>query len=155
EEATLHLLPHLWFRNTWWREPPPNPRPVIERTAAGGHPAVTAVHPELGTYALHVDRDVPLLFTENETNDARVFGHPPTAGFVKDGINECVVAGREDAVNHTKGTKAAAWLRLSIPAGASTVVRLRLVAGASEPAEPFTGFDAIVEERRRDADDFY
>src|SRR5262249_1389002 len=150
EDATVHLLPHLWFRNTWWREPPPTPRPVLERTAAGGRPVVTAVHSELGTYALYVDRDAPLLFTENETNEARVFGSPRTAAFVKDGINDCVVAGRDDAVNDTKGTKAAAWLRLSIPAGASTVARLRLVAGASEPADPFAGFDAIVEERRRD-----
>ncbi len=151
EAAELHLLPTLWFRNAWawW---PDQPKPSLRQTAGG---AVAASHSEIGDYVLHCDGDARLLFTENETNNQRLFGTANPTPHVKDGINDFVVAGRADAVNPDQtGTKAAAHYRLNVAAGAAAVVRLRLAPGASGGAFG-DEFDRIVEERRREADAFY
>src|SRR4051794_24744218 len=117
EAATLHVLPTLWFRNTWtWWPGAPKPllKQVPDRT---GSSAIAAPRPELGDRFLYCEGDVPLLFTENETNNARLFGGTNASRYVKDGINNYVVAGRLDAVNpeHT-GTKASAHYRLTVDA---------------------------------------
>ena len=127
DAATLDLLPRLWFRNEWsWHADAK--RPALTQVAAGpGRSAVRAVHPRLGTRYLYCEGDVPLLFTENETNMQRVFGVPNQSAYVKDGINDAIVHGRDGVVNPEKtGTIAAAHYRLTIGPGESVVVRLRL-----------------------------
>src|SRR6516225_6849436 len=109
EPAALHVLPTLWFRNiwTWW---PGTPKPALQQaTGRPGARAVAASHPLVGERYLYCEGDVPLLFTENEPNNARLFGTPNASPYVKDGINNYVVHGQHEAVNpeHT-GTKAAA-----------------------------------------------
>jgi Glycosyl hydrolase family 63 C-terminal domain len=154
EAAELHVLPTLWFRNTWtwW---PDQPKPLLRAMpAAGGVSAVAASHAELGDYYLYYDAGPPLLFTENDTNNERLFGTPNASPHVKDGINNYVVAGRQDAVNRNRtGTKGAAHYQVNVGAGATAVIRLRLSGAAS--ADPFGPFDQIVEQRRREADMFY
>jgi hypothetical protein len=155
ETASLHLLPTLWFRNTWtwW---PGQPKPSMHqgpgKDTAG---TIAALHNDLGSFSLYCQGDPPMLFTENDTNNERLFGTPNTAPFVKDGVNNYVVSGMEAAVNPNRtGTKAAAHYQLTIDAGETEVVRLRL-AGAP-PERPFgASFDQVMEERRREADAFY
>jgi len=157
DESLVHVLPTLWFRNrwTWW---PGEPKPSLRATAGeNGGSAIAASHPTLGGYLLHCEGDAHLLFTENETNNERLFGTANPTSYVKDGINDYVVAGRHNAVNpnHT-GTKAAAHYRLSVGAGATAVVRLRLSNAAAGTGEPFGArFAQIIEMRRDEADDFY
>ncbi len=114
ESAELHVLPTLWFRNQWsWQGNPD--RPALQRLGT----AVKAVDPKLGARYLYCEGDVPLLFTENETNTQRIFGVPNRSPYVKDSINDCIVYGRQDAVNpEQKGTKAAAHYRLTVKPGA-------------------------------------
>ena len=150
EAARLHLLPTLWFRNTWsWREEAPKPS---LREAAG---VIRASHPELGDYTLSFDGAPELLFTENESNLQRLWGQPNASPWVKDAFHHYVIDGNAEAVNPAKtGTKAAARYFLDVPAGSSSAVRLRL--SAAPPVEPFgEGFDAIFEARLADADEFY
>jgi hypothetical protein len=150
EAARLHVLPTLWFRNTWsWG--PGGPKPVV-REAAGG---IRASHPQLGDYVLSCDGAPELLFTENESNVRRLWGQANAAPWVKDSFHQYVVSGDAGAVNPAKtGTKAAARYVLDVPAGGSSVVRLRLSAEA--PAAAFgKDFDATVAARIADADEFY
>jgi hypothetical protein len=157
EAATLHLLPTLWFRNTWsWDHGAK--RPILSRGRAAGRTAVVVAEcPDLANnYRLYCEGDPELLFTENETNHDRLYGTENGHPYVKDAFHEYVVHGRKDAVNPAKaGTKAAAHYTLQVPAGGSAVVRLRLTDG--EPAgTPFGGeFDRIFADRIREADEFY
>src|SRR5262252_4740994 len=106
EAALLHVLPTLWFRNTWawW---PEKGKPTLRAAdAAAGCRAIHASHPELGDYVLHCEGETALLFTENETNNARLFSGRNATPYVKDGINDCVVHGQSWAVNPEQtGTK--------------------------------------------------
>src|SRR3954447_15735971 len=105
EPADIHVLPTLWFRNTWsGRE---TPVPALQEVAdANGRPAIAATHADLGRRWLYMDGDPVLLFTDNETNSERLFGRPNPVSFVKDGINDFVVSGRAQAVNPARrGTK--------------------------------------------------
>ena len=150
EAARLHLLPTLWFRNTWsWKAG--QPRPMLRES--GG--AIRASHPELGDYTLSCDGAPELLFTENESNAERLWGQPNASPWVKDAFHAYVIAGNTEAVNPAKtGTKAAARYVLDVPAGGASVVRLRLA--ATPPVQPFgKGFDAMVAARLADADEFY
>jgi hypothetical protein len=154
EAAILHLLPTLWFRNTWsWTRPTPS-KPVLRQRGAQ---VVAASHPVLGDRYLVCDREVPILFTENETNLQRVFGLPNACPYLKDGINNAVVHGQREAVRTHAGTKAAAHYRVNVPPGAVQVVRLRL----GEPDWPSPGdafderFDSVLQARVREADAFY
>ncbi len=153
--ATLHVLPTLWFRNLWsWGGDAP--RPVIRQAAGSSSPVIAAAHPELGERFLACEGAAALLFTENETNAARLFGAPNRTPYVKDGINDYVVHGRGEAVNpaHT-GTKAAAHYPLTVEAGASRTLRLRLF-DVSAKSEAFgRDFDATMDARRKEADEFY
>jgi mannosylglycerate hydrolase MGH1-like protein len=157
DQATLHVLPTLWFRNTWsWWPDPPKPT-LREAAAPKGTRVVQASHAELGERWLHVEGDAPLLFTENETNNRRLFHGPNASPYVKDGIGDYVVHGRRDAVNpQGVGSKAAAHHRLEVPAGGTAVLRLRLTDTASRPGgDPFAGFEKTFEARRGEADEFY
>jgi hypothetical protein len=155
EPAELHVLPTLWFRNTWtwW---PELPKPSLRAVASSGNAsAIAASHATLGDYVLYCDGSPPLLFTENETNNERIFGTPNASPYVKDGINNYVVAGRQQAVNPAQtGTKAAAHYRLDIAANETVVIRLRLRDAAL--SDPFgSELGQLFDMRRRDADEFY
>ena len=171
DAAELHVLPTLWFRNDWapWiaRSNRADEKPNLKQTkAAAGTNAVAVSHPLLGEFVLACEGDVPLLFTENETNSARLFpGQNNASPYVKDGINNYVVDGSQDAVNPEKqGTKVAAHYRLMVEPGQSTSVRLRLTnqAAVRERGKPKTAatvfggpFDKIFDARQQEADDFY
>jgi len=158
EAAELHLLPTLWFRNTWsWDVGAA--RPQLQATAsAPGQVVIAARHQTLGARWLHAEGAPELLFTENETNFPRLFGVPARSPYVKDGINERVVGGKEDAVNSARvGTKAASWYRASVPAGGQIALRLRLTDADPARAGAAFGldFEEIFSRRMRDADEFY
>jgi hypothetical protein len=165
EAASLDLLPTLWFRNTWSWWPMEHKPNLIAVKSDGGFVSVLARHPDLGDRYLFMDRDVPLLFTENETNTQRLWNHPNTAPFVKDGINDCVVHGQKNTVNQLlTGTKCSAQYHLTIEPGKSRSVRLRLtddkktVASANAPQRSQffqTDFSQIMAQRRRECDEFY
>jgi hypothetical protein len=131
--AELHVLPTLWFRNDWasWiaesNRAAENPH-LKQTKAMGGMSAVAATHPVLGEYVLACEGKVPLLFTENTTNNERLLpGQPSDSPYVKDGINNYVVEGKQGAVNPEKqGTKVAAHYRVNVGAGQTKVIRLRL-----------------------------
>nr|WP_236646400.1 hypothetical protein [Gemmatirosa kalamazoonensis] len=150
EAASIHVLPQVWFRNTWsWSDGAP--RPALH---AIDQRAIEARHPDLGRYVLHCDPGATLLFCDNDTNTPRLFGSD-APGYFKDAFHEYVVDGRHDAVNPRRaGTKAAAHYLLAVPAGGAAQVRLRLSDAPSLP-RPFTEFDAIVASRQREADEFY
>ncbi len=156
EETRLHLLPTLWFRNTWsWTGD--GKKPTLKETSdSGGAKVVEADHHTLEKRWLYCDRTPRLLFTENETNFERVFGAPNASPYVKDGINDYIVSGNEAAVNPGSiGTKMAAHYILAVPPGGSVTVRLRLT---DEPGmkDPFgAGFEEIFQRRIADADEFY
>ena len=155
ETATLHVLPTLWFRNTWsWGGNAP--RPALRR-ASGGASAIAASHPELGERLLACEGAPTLLFTENETNAERLFRSPNRTPYVKDGINEYLVHGRREAVNPGQtGTKAAAHYPVTVGAGESRSIRLRLGLAAPAGGELLgRDFDEVLRARRADADEFY
>ena len=150
EAATIHLLPTLWFRNTWsWGDGEPKP----SLRAEGG--TIVASHPELGDMSLSCDGYPELLFTENESNVYRLWGQANPSPYVKDSFHQYVVEGEKEAVNPARtGTKAAAHYVVDVPAGGSSVVRLRL--SAARPAAPFgPAFDASFRARLADADEFF
>ena len=163
DAADLHLLPTLWFRNDWsaWIAESNRAarKPNLRQTEApAGVSAAAAAHPVLGEFVLSCEGDVPLLFTENETNHVRLFpGQQNESAHVKDGINDRVVHGREDAVNPGKqGTKVAAHYTVTVRAGQSEVIRVRLSRNSSTQEGPFgKAFDDVFAARLREADDFY
>ena len=151
DAAALHVLPQLWFRNTWsWT--PGAARPQLR---AGPHGTLAATHAELGTYFLHADgTPTGRLFTDNESNAARLWGAAPLPGHCKDAFHERVVHGRVAAVNpQQQGTKSAFWHELEIPAQSHARLRLRLMQHATPSA--FSHFDRIFKERIAEADEFY
>ena len=157
EDATLNLLPTIWFRNTWsWdREvPKPNLKLVQTEPAVGdlARSAIELNEPELGRRWFQYEGEPEVLFTENETNAERVFNATNTSPYVKDGINNYVVNGVREAVNpKAEGTKAAANYSLTIKSGQSASIRLRL----STAPKPFTDFDTTFAQRINEADEFF
>jgi hypothetical protein len=163
EAASIDVLPTVWFRNTWsWGASPH--KPVLHR-ADGVLPAIALEEPKYGRRWLHcvepaagdaVAGGPELLFTENETNTLRLFGYGE-AGFTKDSFHRYVIDGEQDAINPAqRGTKAAVRHRLSVPAGGTVTVRLRLNDRAPHGFAPSAAaFDAIVDARRGEADEFY
>ena len=150
EPARLQLLPTLWFRNTWsWGDE--GSKPVLRESAG----AIVASHPDLGDYTLSCDGGPELIFTENETNAARLWQQPNPTPYVKDAFHRYVVSGERDALNPARtGTKAAARYLLEVPAGGREVVRLRLAAGTT--ARGFgRAFEEVFRRRLFDADEFY
>jgi hypothetical protein len=159
QAATVHVLPTLWFRNTWsWGGEAPK---LGLRRLEGprGISVVGASHAELGERYFYCEGSVPLLFTENDTNAERLFGKPNATPWVKDAFNDYLVRGKTDAVNPAQiGTKAAAHYRLTVEPGRSAEVRLRLSPddlSALAPGPFAPEFDATFEARRQEADAFY
>ena len=163
ETAKLHLLPTLWFRNDWAKWIADSNRaaskPNISQFDAEGISAMRATHSTLGEFILYCDGNVPLLFTENETNNARLF---PTvqneSPYVKDGINDYVVNGKQEAVNpEKKGTKASAHFQGDVATGQTAVIKLRLCKIPSPLKDSLFGkaFDKIFADRLAEANEFY
>ena len=158
DASTLHVLPTLWFRNTWtWSAT--SQKPVLKEVAGIiGTRTIAATQAELGDRFLYCETDVPLLFTENETNNERVFDQPNTSRYVKDGINNYVVSGKQDVINREMiGTKASAHYQVTIGSGTMATIWLRLSEHAPHSIkEPFgRQFAETIRTRRREADDFY
>ncbi len=162
EAATLHLLPTLWYRNTWiWgcRHEGCSIKPRIE---AAGDSALQTDHVTFGRHTLAAGPDPNgqpprWLFTENETNTRRLFGAENWTPYVKDAFHEYLVQGRTEAVSPKPvGTKAAALYRLDIPAGSDVVVRLRLAAQGTTASPGLRDeFEGVFRDRMREADEFY
>ena len=164
ETAALHVLPHLWFRNTWsWEadadRKKPQLRPIEDAANVSG---IVADGLSFGKRYLYFENSAEILFTENETNNEKLYRAPNVSGFAKDGINEWVVNRNEAAVNPEKtGTKAAAHYALEIGAGQSATLKMRLTdrefAGGGEQSAKniFKDFDEIFSLRKKEADDFY
>jgi hypothetical protein len=168
EPATLHMLPQLWFRNTWsWKTN--GTKPVLRATDAG---TIVADDPDLGRYEFYPDNCVlhlqhaivqapELLFTDNETNVRRLYGQNGVAGYFKDAFHEYVIGGNAAAVNpRGRGTKAGVLYQVRIAAGGAAQIRLRLQASESASASSprrlaFDDFDALMAQRIREADAFY
>jgi hypothetical protein len=166
ESALLHLLPTLWFRNTWsWSEK--TPKPILKGVSTGlTGSLISASHPILGDRYLYCEVKVPLLFTENETNTEQIFGTPNKSPYVKDGIQNYIVLGKTSAINPLwVGTKASAHYRLEIDAGGTKEVRLRLSDIIPPPlgqlkggtgGDPFgPSFEEVLNSRKEEADAFY
>jgi hypothetical protein len=152
QQATVHLLPTLWFRNTWWMGGAKGALHAVTGDA-NGTAVIAADHPDLGQFELRCVGAPELLFTENENNSERLWGTANATPFVKDAFHQYVVHGRTDAVNPARtGTKAAALYRLDVPAEGSQTVRLRLCpAGADHVDDAERLFAARVAH----ADQFY
>jgi hypothetical protein len=153
DAAPIHLLPTLWFRNTW-SVGAPSPKPSL-RAVDGPKPCVNARHDRVGEYWLHVRDEADLLFCDNETNTERLWGQPNTSAYVKDGVDRAVVHGDADAVNSVSGTKVAAHWQAVVPAGGVVVLDVRLTSTAPSALDPFEDFDEVLALRRSEADEFY
>ena len=152
EAAKLTLLPQLCFRNTWsWILNGHRPKFTAEN---GG---IKVEHHDLGNFRLACDGGPTLLFSENETNVRRLFGQADAKGFFKDAFHDFIVSGTKAAVNPAlTGTKAGALYEMTVPAGQSATVRLRLApSDAASAGKPWDDFDAVFAQRRTEADEFY
>jgi hypothetical protein len=156
EAKTLHLLPTLWFRNTWSCNNDADKPTLQELRSEKGGTTIGAFHPTLGKRWLYAQGNAEVLFTENETNSERLFGLPNASPYVKDGINDYVVKGRKEAVNPNQtGTKASAHYVLTLSPGETRTIQLRL-SDASDLAEPLGHeFNTAFAARKREADEFY
>lgn len=161
EAAKLHVLPTLWFHNNWaaWTVKP-SEKPMLKQVqGAASTSVIEASNPVLGEYDLYCEGDVPLLFTDNETNNARLFPQFPNASpFVKDGVNDYVVQGKKNAVNpKMTGTKVSPHYQVTVEAEKSQTIRLRLCKKSTAgSANPFgERFDAVFIQRKEEADEFY
>ena len=154
EASTLHVLPTIWFRNTWsWK--PGQTRPTLRRCQNAPF-VIELEEPSYGKRWMAFEGSPELLFTENETNFERLYGTDIGPGYSKDGINNYVVNGCKDAVNPSQvGTKAAAHYVLKIDPGQSATIHARLT--DSEKALEISGteFEGILADRIREADEFY
>jgi Glycosyl hydrolase family 63 C-terminal domain len=149
-EAPLQLLPTIWFRNTWiWGYDPYKPE-----MSSSGPGSINIEHAIHGNYYLYCGDQADFLFTDNESNDKKLYGVQSPGGYFKDGINNYIVNGDVSGVNpEMKGTKAVARYDLLIPGGQSKSITLRL--SKTENKNPFEDFDSILNLRKREADIFY
>lgn len=161
DEAQCHLLPTLWFRNTWswgYLDGPMHDvpgKPVLRQIKGStGLSVVSAQHPAAGSYYLYAEQAPQLLFTENETNARRLFGSPNGSAYVKDAFHRFVIEEEHRAINPAlEGTKSAAWYKDSVAAGQTMTYRLRL---SSQPLDqPFRDFNETFSRRLAEADEFY
>lgn len=160
EPARIWVLPTLWFRNTWsWGyEAGPmhnvSGKPEMKHNQTDFGPALLATHPAAGTYTLFAENADAWLFTENETNNERLWNSPNATPYVKDAFHRYLIHGETGAVNPARtGTKAAALHAAEIPPSESLTLRLRLT--PSSLADPFADFDNIFSTRLAEADEFY
>jgi hypothetical protein len=152
DSAPLTLLPQLCCRNIWSWKPD-----VVKPMLTGRQDTVEVQHPQLGEFRLDFDCASTLLFCDNDTNPRRLFGMNEASGYFKDAFHEHLLHGNLDAVNSAQvGTKVGVLHEMIVEPGVPAKIRLRLSpAGAAKNSQPFAGFDAIFETRRREAEDFY
>ncbi len=150
DDAELNLIPQIWFRNTWdWGYDDYKPQ-----ISFNSKKVIEAVHEKLGKYFLYSEKDTEIIFCENETNIKKLYDADSDKKYFKDGVNDYIVSGNKEAVNSKKiGTKAGLNFKLSIPAGKSKTIRLRLKEGSMK--NPFNEFEKIFKSRVKDADEFY
>ena len=159
ENAYLELIPTLWFRNTWaWRGK--KSKPDISVNNCEDNVFLKAKHPDFDTYRLYFQQDdverPELLFTENETNNERLFKNGINATpYVKDGINNYIISGKETTNPDKTGTKAAVRYQLTIPAGESRSVKLRLTNNPPDSLIFGEDFNKVLSQRKQEADVFY
>ena len=156
QSQSLSVLPTLWFRNTWsWDEDVPKPTLKIDQNTSS-MTSIEAIHPEQATYWLYCEGAPELLFTENETNSQKVFNFDDGAQYVKDSINDYVVNGQKESVNPNKiGTKFSPHYQLTLAGGETKTIKLRL-SNQSNLTEPLgQEFDATLQTRITEADEFY
>ncbi len=157
DHAELHLLPTLWFRNTWswgYADGPLGDVPGRPQMRQVGEGEIEADHPAAGRYWLTADQPLDLYFTENETNNRRLFDSPNQTPYVKDAFHRLLIGGQGDAVNPTRtGTKGAVHFRRTLEPGEAWEVRLRL-ANRQNP-RPFHDFPNLLAARQQEADEFY
>ena len=159
EEKPLHILPTLWFRNTWsWRESEPKPQLntyAQKKPSDGDYSIVEAKHSTLGQRWLYCKGNHQRLFTDNETNFQQLYDQPNSSPYVKDGINNYIVENEKLAINPNEtGTKFSAHYQLVIPSGESRSILLRLSDSRALP-DPFEKATQIVSQRKQEADEFY
>lgn len=160
EAADIVLLPTLWFRNTWAWGYANGPmmdvagKPRMHLVDDFDHQGILTEHPLLGAYTLYIGDIGEVLFTENETNVERLYGQPDPTPYVKDAFHRYIVDGEDDAVNPVQtGTKAAPVYRLTLGAGETQIVQLRLMNGVV--SQPFNDFDDLFATRIREADAYF
>ena len=147
-DAPLHILPMIWFRNTWaWGYD--DYKPTL---TSSNQENITVIHRELGELTLYSEERDIHLFCGNETNYQRLY-NSENKGYCKDGVQEYLIHGREDAINYEQGTKAVLNYEHVIPAGGSVGVRLRLCPSCG--SAPFHDFEEIFSARIRETDEFY
>jgi hypothetical protein len=148
DAAPLHILPTVWFRNTWsWGNDEYKPTMV-----ASNEGDILIQHRDLGDWCLYGDETDQNLFCDNETNCRRLYGENKP-GYFKDGIQDFLVHGNEHAINYAQGTKACQNYERVIPGGGSTTIRLRLA--NTQFYNPFSDFDQTFADRIRETDEFY
>jgi hypothetical protein len=156
EAATLHVLPTLWFRNTWsWGRTGEGywPKGRISQQDAA---RLVLEHASLGQFNFAIREPAPFLFTDNETNTVGLFGWGDPKRHVKDAFHDYVIRGRKEAVAaDCVGTKAAAYYQLDVPSGGTAELHLRLWASSENVGDPFEDFEAIFEQRTRETEEFY
>ncbi|NWF57855.1 MAG: glucosidase, partial [Fischerella sp.] len=163
EAATIHVLPTLWFRNTWsWENG--GTKPVLTKheetsnSVVHAHITDTLLNQYISDYYFYCDGVAPLLFTENETNNQRLFGTPNANHYAKDGINNYIVHGQQEAVNPSNvGTKVSSHYEINVGANQTQIIRLRLSKNApTQVSEPFgSDFEQTFVTRQKEADEFY
>ena len=159
QAATLYVLPHLWFRNTWTDIQGNRTAPVPQLRNMGNQlsSCVEASHPRLGTMYWHFETDPELLFTDNETNTQRIFGRPNAGPYVKDALHRYLIEGKRECVNPAKvGTKCAANCKVEVPGKGELVMKMRLTRDPGPREVLFgTAFDTTFDRCRQEADEFY
>ncbi|MBB6502839.1 MGH1-like glycoside hydrolase domain-containing protein [Pedobacter cryoconitis] len=148
--AQLDVIPQLWYRNNWFD----NQHGVKPEILNQGNHTLLLRSPHMDDYHCYTDGNPKFLFTDNETNNQRLYQSVNTNNFLKDGIHEYIVNGKPEAINKDNfGTKVGIWYKLNIPAGQSVELRIRL--SKAKLATPFTGFDDIFSLRIQENDEFY
>lgn len=156
EESTLWLLPQLWFRNTWSWSKKDAGKPLLYSMPAHNDAAwaVAAEHPALGTYHLYGQQQADLLYTENESNNQRLWGVPDGGPYVKDAFHRYLVDGEHTAVNpEQQGTKFGAAHQLTVAPGEAGTIKL--VLSAAPRAQPFIHHEQLLAQRLSEADAFF
>jgi len=152
EAANLHVLPTVWFRNTWsWGHKAA--RPSMRAACAS---SIELNEPQYGRRLLVFEGSPELLFTENETNTKRLYAYENGTRHAKDALNDYIVGGDGSAVSATPaGTKAAGHYRINVPAGETVAIRLRLSGAANCEGAIGDEFDRIFAARLQEAEEFY
>jgi len=155
EEAVIHLLPQLWFRNTWsWGDDVA--RPALQPVTSNENTdfwSVQATHEQLGDYYFYGESASELMFCENETNNRKLWDKANESEYTKDGFHRRIIDADLTAVNATGGTKFGAWYQLKLNPGATS--QIKLVLSSQALTQPFQDHDKVLKRRQQETDVFY